>query len=177
MKKFLALIDGPMGSGKTTTSKLLNQKLPDSARIALPDVKRLVPNFRENKKNLAVVREVMSVMIKKYLENGVSVVLEQITSIDGITTLKQIAEAHDAGFHIFRLTAPKDVRLLRVYDRNKEMMAISELPQSKVDELNEYFEVNDQFYMDNHLEEAEIVDTQKLDIDQCTDMIISRLSA
>ncbi len=177
MKKFLVLIDGPMGSGKTTTSKLINQKLPDSARIALPDIKRLVPNFRENMKTLAVVREVMRAMIEKYLENGVSVVLEQITSTDGVNTLKQIAETHNVDFYVFRLTAPKDIRLQRVYDRTKEMMAVSELPQSKIDELNGYFELNDQFYIDNPLKAVEIIDTQKLDLDQRTDMIISRLSA
>ena len=91
MKKFLILIDGPMGSGKTTTSKLVNARLPDTARIALPDVKRLVPNFRENDKTLAVVRDVVQAMMEKYLEHGISVIVEQITSTDGILPLIQVA--------------------------------------------------------------------------------------
>lgn len=176
MKKFLILIDGPMGSGKTTTSKLLNQKLPECARIALPDVKRLVPNFKENEKTLALIREIMRVMIEKYLENGVSVIVEQITNANGFESLKQIAKKYGTDFYGFRLTAPKDIRLNRVYARTKEMMGVSELPKSKIEELNGYFEPNDQFYMDNPISEVELIDTESLDPEQRTDLIISRLS-
>jgi predicted AAA+ superfamily ATPase len=50
-KPFLIFVDGPMGSGKTTTTKLLNTELPDTARIAFPDIKRLIPNYSENEKD------------------------------------------------------------------------------------------------------------------------------
>lgn len=52
---FLILIDGPMGSGKTATSKLLSQKLPDAARVALPDIKRLIPNHNEKEETLLII--------------------------------------------------------------------------------------------------------------------------
>lgn len=84
-------VDGPMGSGKTTTTKLLNEKLPDAARIALPDIKRLIPNYKENERSLSVIREVMKVMIDKYLELGVSVIVEQITRAEGVELLKNTA--------------------------------------------------------------------------------------
>lgn len=77
-RPFLILIDGPMGSGKTNTSKLLNEKMPDTARVALPDINRLIPNYGENQHTLHVIREVMKVMVDKYLEHGVSVVIEQM---------------------------------------------------------------------------------------------------
>ncbi len=176
MKKFLILIDGPMGSGKTTTSKLVNEWLPDTARIALPDVKRLVPNFRENDKTLAIVRDVMWVMIEKYLEHGISVIVEQITSTDGILPLIQVAVAHGAEFHAFRLTAQKEVRLQRVYERTKEMMKVSELPEAKIAEMNGYFEPNDQFYIENPIPEAIVIDSEKLSSEECADLIIAKLA-
>lgn len=172
---FLILVDGPMGSGKTTTSKLLNQKLPDTARVALPDIKRLVPNFKEDKQTLTVIREVMRVMIDKYLEHGVSVIVEQITKADGVDVLRGIAEKHGAKFYGYRLTAPKDIRLNRVFERTKEMMGITELPQSKIDTLIGYFEPNDQFYVENPVSIVETINTQELNPEQVAEIIISKI--
>lgn len=172
---FLILIDGPMGSGKTTTSKLLNQKLPDTARVALPDIKRLVPNFKEDKQTLMIIREVMQVMIDTYLKHGVSVIVEQITKAEGVEILKSIAEKHGAKFYAYRLTAPKDSRLKRVHERTKEMMGVTELPQSKIDVLAGYFEPNNQFYLDNSVSISEIINTQELSPEEVTEIIISKL--
>lgn len=172
---FLILVDGPMGSGKTTTSKLINQKLPDTARVALPDIKRLIPNYMENEKTLAVVREVMKAMIDTYLKNGVSVVVEQITKSEGVEVLRSIAEKYGVKFYPYRLTAPKDIRLNRVHERTKEMMEVSELPDSKIEKLAGLFEANNQFYLDNPISAAETIDTQELSPDQVAEMIINKL--
>lgn len=173
---FIILIDGPMGSGKTSTSKLLNQKLPDTARVALPDIKRLVPNYRENEKTLGVTRDVMKAMINTYLEHGVSVIVEQITKTEGLETLREVAKKHGAKFYAYRLTASKELRFTRVQERTGEMMGVLELPQTKIDELAGYFEPNDTFYTENPLSSAESLDTQELNLDEITETIIERLS-
>ncbi|MES2226042.1 MAG: ATP-binding protein [Patescibacteria group bacterium] len=173
---FLVLIDGPMGSGKTTTSKLLNQELPDTARVALPDIKRLIPNYRENEKTLGVVREVMKAMIDTYLSFGVSIIVEQITKTEGVEALSAMAEKHGARFYAYRLTAPKNIRLERVHERTREMMDVSELPESKIQELAGYFEPNNRFYLDNPIAAAESIDTQDLSPDQVVEAIIKKVS-
>lgn len=173
---FLILIDGPMGSGKTTTSKLLNQKLPDTARIALPDIKRFIPNYKENEETLSVIREVMRVMIDKYLELGVSVVVEKITKVEGARLLHDIADKYGAKFYAFRLSAPRELRLRRVQDRTKEMMGVTELPESKIHELNGYFEPNELFYLDNHLDTAETIETGDRSPEQVVELIVNKLS-
>lgn len=173
---FLILVDGPMGSGKTTTTKLLNQKLPDTARVALPDIKRLVPSFKENKETLTVIREVMKVMIDKYLEHGVSVIVEQINKAEGVENLKSLAEKRGAKFYGYRLTAAKDTRLNRVFERTKEMMGVTELPQSKIDELIGYFEPNNQFYLENPVSIVETIDTQELSVEEVAEIIVRKLA-
>ena len=173
---FLILIDGPMGSGKTTTSKLLNQKLPDTARVALPDAKRLVPDFREYPETLRIIREVMLVMIDKYLENGVSVIIEQITKSEGAHLLKGTAEKHGGAFYGFRLTANKELRWNRVRERTRQMMEVDSLSQAKTDELFGYFEPNDLFYNENPIEVSETIATDHLEPEQVADLIISKLS-
>lgn len=165
-----------MGSGKTTTTKLLNQKLPDTARIALPDIKRLVPNYKENENTLTVIRDVMKAMVDKYLEHGVSVVVELITRAEGVEVLKKIAEKHGAKFYAYRLTAHRDARLKRVHERTREMMGGVELAPSKIDELKGYFEPNNQFYLDNAVSAAGLINTEEMSAEQVVQTIIDKLS-
>lgn len=148
-----------MGSGKTTTTKLLNAELPDTARIAFPDIKRLIPNYKENEKTIPIIKNVMKAMIDTYLEHGVSVIVEQITKQEGIEVLKEIALKHDARFHAYRMTLPKDVRWERVKERTREMMGVEELPDAKVNELLGYFEPNDEFYKENPSDISVQIDT------------------
>ncbi len=176
IKPYLILIDGPMGSGKTTTTKLLNQKLPNTARVALPDIKRLVPNYKEDKKTLKIVREVMEAMIDKYLKHNVSVIVEQVSKSEGIDVLRNLASIHNADFYAYRLTAPKSIRLKRVHERTKDMMGVSKLSQSKVNKLAKYFEPNHQFYLDNKVNTVETIDSSKMNTDEITESIINKLS-
>ena len=46
-KLFLILIDGPMGSGKTTISQILHSKLKRTAYIGLDRVKRFISDFKK----------------------------------------------------------------------------------------------------------------------------------
>lgn len=172
---FIIFIDGPMGSGKTTTTKLLNQKLPDTARVAMPDIKRLVPNYKENPNTLLVLRDVIGAMIDKYLQHNVSVIVEIVTKADGIEKLKSIAEKNGAKFFAYRLTAPKDSRERRVHERTKEVLAVDELSQKKIKELYNYFEPNDEFYINNPADDVEYIDTEKMNPDEVTDFIIGRI--
>jgi len=165
-----------MGSGKTTTTKLLNEKLPDAARVALPDIKRLIPSYRENEKTLTVIREVMKAMVDKYLELGVSVIVELITKADGIDSFRSIALKHSASFFAYRLSAPKEIRMKRVCERTKEMTDGEELPQTKIAELKGYFKPNDQFYSNNPADRSEIIDTQALNSNQIVETILNKLS-
>jgi len=173
---FLIFIDGPMGSGKTTTTKLLNQKLPDTARIAMPDIKRLVPNYKENPKTLVVLKDVMGAMIDKYLEHGVSVIVELVTTANGIEMLKNIAEKHNATFYGYRLFAHEDKRQTRVHERTKEMMSVSELPQTKIDELTDYITKNNQFYVDNPVSSIESINTTEINPEQVVEIILNKIA-
>tara|TARA_B100001989_G_scaffold250773_1_gene228539 strand:+ start:2011 stop:2547 length:537 start_codon:yes stop_codon:yes gene_type:complete len=174
-KPFIVFIDGPMGSGKTTTTKLLNSELPDTARIAFPDIKRLVPNYRENEITISVIKEVMAVMIEKYLEHGVSVVVEQITKQEGIHSLKDIADKHGARFFAYRMSAPKDVRWERVKERTRLMMKVETLSESKVEELRGYFEPNNKFYEDNPSDVSVEIDSLENNPKQVVEMIKENL--
>jgi len=173
---FLILVDGPMGAGKTTTTKLLNKRFPNAARVARADIKRLIPNHRENEKSLSITREVMRAIIDKYLERGISVIVESMSKTDGAEDLRRMAQKHGATFNAFRLTAPADLRLARVHERTREMMAINELPQSKIAELAWYFELGEKFFIDVPLDIAKTINTESMTPDQVANALIERLS-
>lgn len=164
-----------MGSGKTTTSKLLNETLPNTARVAFPDIKRLIPDYKENEGSLSVTREIMRVMIDKYLELGVSVIVEHVSKAEGVQILKDLAEKRGAKFFAYRLDAPKELRMERVSERTRGMMGVSELPESKVTELAGYFEPNDKFYMENPSDLVQIIDTEKLNPEEVVECVVSAI--
>lgn len=157
---FLIFVDGPMGAGKTTTTKQLNTELPYTARIAFPEIKRLIPSYRESEKTIPIIKDVMSAMIDKYLEHDVSVIVEQIAKQDGIERIKQIADKYDARFLAYRLNASKEIRWERVKERTRQMMDVEQLPESKIEELKEYFEPNDRFYEENPSHISVRIDSQ-----------------
>ena len=173
---FIILVDGPMGSGKTSTTKLLSQKLPNAARVARADIKRLIPNYSENGEFLSLTRDVMHAMIDKYLEYGVGVIVELMTNTEGAEDLLRMAHKYGATYNVFRLMAPADLRLARVHGRTREMMAINELPQSTIDVLAWNFELDEKFFIDNSLDVAETIDTQFMTPEQVVNVIIERLS-
>lgn len=175
---FLIFIEGPMGSGKTTTSKLLNQRLPDTARVAMPDIKRLVPNYKENKNTLVVLRDVMNAMVDTYLKHNVSVIVELVTKADGVEILKDTAKKHDAQFFGYRLGAPKDIREKRVHERTREVLGVETLSQTKIDELTGYFEPNDRFFIYNPIVDGvEYVDTEKMSPEEVVEWIVGRVES
>ena len=77
MKKFLLLIHGPMGSGKTTLSNVLHNKLKPSALVGLDYIKWFVSGYKRSKANNKMTRNVVFAMVNEYLHQGVSVILEQ----------------------------------------------------------------------------------------------------
>ena len=174
-KKFLIVIDGPMGSGKTTTTKILNQKLPDTARIALPDIKRLIPNYKESPGELSVVREVMKTMCDTYLKLGISVIVECVSKAEGMRMFETVARAHGANFYSYRLTAPKDVRWERVLERTLIMMDTNMIPEFKVVELQSYFEPNHKFYLENIIDFSTIIETDISSSEEVAEMIYKKL--
>ncbi len=170
---FIVLIDGPMGSGKTTTSKALNAKLEGTARISLADVKRFISGYEKSESYTKISQEVIKVMTEKYLELGISVVVECIMKAEGVESFAQIAKKYNAHCFAYKLTAPESLLFDRVKERTRLMMDVAELPSEKITELEGLFEPNYKFHMENPCSAAKTVDSENFNTDQIIEMISS----
>jgi predicted ABC-type ATPase len=168
-QKFIILVHGPMGSGKTTTSKLLNESFVPSARVALPDVRRLVSgNHREHGE---VTREVMLNMARTYLGQNIPVIIETVCGEEYIKKCSALAEAQGCQFYPYYISADDSIRWQRVCERTREMMNVGQLPDSKVKELEPIFADNNAFYDKQEGNLGKKLDTGNLTIEEVVQVI------
>lgn len=167
-KKFLIIIDGPMGSGKTTVSALLHKKLKRTAHIGLDRIKWFISDFKRAPKDNDIVRSVVSVMTKEYLKQGISVIIEQGMRKERIDALKKVAKQSHARFLAYQLTAPKAVLLKRVHQRPH----LSNRPKVTPARI----ERNWKAYLKSHKKPiATLIDVEKLTAKQVANRILKDL--
>src|SRR4051812_7530881 len=76
-QKRVIIIDGPMGSGKSTVGALVSAKLKRSAFVNEDKIKWFISDFKRGKKDNAIVRAVLIEMCKEYLKQDISLVIGQ----------------------------------------------------------------------------------------------------
>ena len=116
-KKFLIIIDGPMGSGKTTVAALLHKKLKRTAHLGLDRIKWFISDFKRVPADNEIVRDVVAAMAREYLKHGINVIIEQGMRKDAIDALKRTAKKVGADCFVYQLDAPKQLLLERIHQR------------------------------------------------------------
>ena len=121
MSQFLILIDGMSGGGKTTTTNLLARKLPRTAIVGFDKIKKFVSDFERGATDNQIAREVTMVMVQKYLDLGLSVIIEHpFKTEDEILFYTKIAGEKQIPLYKFQLYADPDIALQRVIKRTQE---------------------------------------------------------
>ncbi|KKW41526.1 MAG: hypothetical protein UY91_C0015G0014 [Parcubacteria group bacterium GW2011_GWB1_55_9] len=121
MSQFLVLIDGMSGGGKTTVTRLLAEKLPRTAIVGFDKIKKFVSDFERGVRDNQVAREVTMVMVQKYLDLGLSVIIEHpFKNEEEIDFYTKVASEREIPCHKFQLHADPSIALERVVKRTKE---------------------------------------------------------
>lgn len=153
-KLFLILIDGPMGSGKTTITQILHSKLKRTAYIGLDRVKRFISDFKKNPIDNEISRNVVLAMTSEYLKQGINVIIEQGMREDYIKLLKKIAIKNKAEFYIYQLDVPKELLQQRVFERTR-LANRPQIPKSRIDR-------NYKIHLSSKYKHTKVFDSEKL---------------
>lgn len=131
MKQILMLLDGMMGAGKTTATRQLSDHMPRTAIIGMDKVKRFVSDFERNEVDNGIAREVVFEMAKKYLDLGLSVIVEQpFKTEEEISGYENLASERSIICHKFQLYTKPEVAFERIILRQENQK--SKVPEERI---------------------------------------------
>ncbi len=165
--KFLIIIDGPMGSGKTTVAKLLHAKLKRTALLGLDRIKWFISDFKRIPADNEIVRNVVAAMTREYLRQGIGVIIEQGMREERIEALKRTAKRYGARCFVYQLDAPKALLFRRVHQRPR----LAGKPKIS----NTRIERNYRAHMEHKYAKAEVLDAEKFTARQIANKILKDL--
>ena len=165
-KLFLILIDGPMGSGKTTVAKILHEKLKRTAHIGLDRVKRYISDFKKNPHDNNISRNIVLAMTQEYLRQDINVIIEQGMKKYEIENFKKAAKKYNAHCFVFQLEAPKPLLESRVLARTQSLG--KKITKTRINR-------NYKIHIDNKYENAIVFDSEKLSPEQIVKFILKEM--
>ncbi len=137
MKRFIVILDGPMGSGKSTTGELVAEKLKRTALINQDKIKWFLSDYRRSIKDNNIVRSVFYAMVDAYLKQGINLVISQgitktTSKVDRFTAL---AKKYNFKLFIYHLDAPKAVlvKRVRIASRKKLFKNFKPIAPTRID--------------------------------------------
>ncbi len=128
--KFLLLLDGMTGSGKTSATKLLVKELPRTAIIGMDKVKRFVTDFERGKRDNSIAKAIIFEMTKKYLELGLSVIVDQPLKDEEIIQYEKLAKHLKIKFHKVQLYTSPEISFKRVKERQENLK--EKVPEDRI---------------------------------------------
>ena len=134
MKKFIILIDGPMGSGKSTVGELLSKKLKRTALINEDKIKWFISDFKRSKRDNAIIRSVLIEMAREFSKKSINLIIAQGFSKTHrpVTPFAKIAKQNKSKIFMYHLDAPKEILLERIKNRKKSKIIRAPIAKSRI---------------------------------------------
>jgi adenylate kinase family enzyme len=116
---FLLLLDGMTGSGKTTASNRLAEKIPRLATIGLDKVKLFINDFERGDRDNNIGRDIIVAMTKIYLANDISVIVDQPIRSSEISLYENISKEYSVQIYKIQMFTNPEVAFERIMERMK----------------------------------------------------------
>lgn len=143
MQKFLAIIDGPMGSGKTTVGKLLHSKLKRTAVLSTDAVKFFISDFERGDRDNMISAAVLLQMCKEYIKHNINVLLPQgFWKKEYLDPYIKFAKENNLKLFMYQLEGPRELLLERIHNRPKPDLARTPVPEERILKNLETWEAN-----------------------------------
>ena len=134
---FILIIDGMTGAGKSSVSKLLSKKLPRTAVIGMDKVKLFISDFERNERDNGIARNIIREMTKIYLDNEISVIIEQPIKSEEVNIYESMAEAYSMPIYKTQLFTTPELAMQRVLERQKDRD--NKVPEERIKQNIAYF--------------------------------------
>lgn len=133
MQKFLIIIDGPMGSGKTTIGKLVHTQLPRTAILSTDAIKFFISDFERGERDNAISAAVLMQMCKEYIKHDINILLPQaFWRIEYIEPYMKLAEENGLQFFAYQLEGSRKLLLERIHNRPTPAAAKTPVPEERI---------------------------------------------
>lgn len=166
MDKSLIIINGPMGSGKTTIGRLLHSRLERTAILSTDAIKFFLSDFERSDRDNSISAAVLMQMCKEYIKQGINVLLPQgFWKKEYIEPYIRFAEENDTRLFVYQLEAPRWVLMERVKNRPKSELAKTPVPEERVVKNLDTWEEN-RYWL------GKVFDTSKLSSEEIVTEII-----
>lgn len=117
MKRNIAIIiRGPIGVGKTTIAKLLQDKMPGSVIISVDNFKHII-SPKSSTMRTKIAHKVANFFINELIKNRIDMIIEEIFRDEHYDNLIRTLRNKNYDVFSFFLTAPEEVLIKR--DRNR----------------------------------------------------------
>ncbi len=126
------ILDGMTGSGKTETTMFLSEEMPRVAVIGMDKVKRFISDFKRGERDNAIARDVVFEMTKRYLDYGISVIVEQTFKSNDkeLKKYEDLAKKHSLPLNKVQLFVNPKIALQRVLSCQKNWKI--KVPESRI---------------------------------------------
>lgn len=120
LKKVFIILDGPMGSGKTTTAKILHQRLPRTVFISWDELKGLISGYGQEKGDKMILANIQKSLVISGVENRLNILLDAgFAQGNRMMYFNRLAKQNKYALLVYQFTAPHQVLLQRALSRPK----------------------------------------------------------
>lgn len=155
----LILLDGSKGAGKSSTSDILVQKIPNTIAIGFDKERKAIVNQDRVRKEInKEAFENLVVKTEETLASGKNVIVDCGLTGERVSMFEDMARRLNTEIYKFFLKAPKHILLDRVMERDK-----SKNKETDVDRFNQIFDiVHSKEFKDFNVIETETLNTEEV---------------
>ncbi len=165
---FVIIIEGPMGSGKSTIASILHSQLPRTALLGTDKIKDVISDFNKSDEDYYLATTIMLAMARIFLENKFSLLIPQaFLKKEYADPFIKIAEEFNVKLHFYHLHAPEDELRARIIQRAHDKNV--SLPTD--DKIKKNFNK----WRDNHYEYGKKIDISDQSSLEVADLILREL--